>query len=112
MYNGVTGAVEGATTMVKWDELEATGQDLVKYATTDIKNQIEKIQELRKQVTWEGADAESSLKGFDEFMVEMQKLSQGLSKYGGFLCAAANQYKDTSNNIKNKFENEIYQRSA
>jgi uncharacterized protein YukE len=97
------------TTMVKWDELYSAGQDLANYSENDIKNQIEKIQELRKQVNWEGADAESSLKGFDEFMTEMQKLSQGLAKYGKFLQAAAGQYKDTSNKIKDKFENEVYQ---
>ena len=98
------------STLVKWNELESTGQDLMTYSENDIKNQIEKIQALRKQVNWEGADAEASLKGFDEFMDEMQKLSQGLSKYGMFLTKAANSYRETSNNIKNTFENDIYKR--
>ena len=100
----------GESTFVKWNELDSIGQDLINYAENDIKGQIEKIQELRKQVNWEGADAESSLKGFDEFMGEMQKLTAGLSKYGTFLTKAAVSYKDTSNKIKNTFENDVYKR--
>ncbi len=100
------------TIYVEWNKLDDVGNDLVNYAENDIKSQIERIQDLRKQVNWEGADAESSLQGFDEFMVEMQKVTQGVSQYGKFLKGVAGSYKNTSNNIKNKFENEVYQRNG
>ena len=111
-FSTVQNIENGDSTYVEWNKLSDKGNELVAYSEKDIKNQIEKIQELRKQVTWEGADAEASLQGFDEFMGEMQKLSVGLSRYGKFLNGAAESYKDTSNKIKNKFENDIYKREA
>ncbi len=102
--------MENTDTYVEWNQLDGIGDDLINYSTTDIQNQIEKIQNLRKQVNWEGADAESSLKGFDEFMTEMGKVTQGVKQYGQFLKGVAGSYKDTSHKIQDKFETEIYQR--
>lgn len=106
-YNAIE---ENTNTYVEWNKLSDIGNDLITYSDTDIKNQIEKIQNLRSQVTWEGADAESSLKGFDEFMTEMQKVSQGVKQYGQFLNGVAGSYKDTSNKIQTTFETEVYQK--
>ena len=79
------GYTENTNTYVEWNKLNSIGEDLINYSTTDIQNQIDKIQNLRKKVNWEGADAESSLKGFDEFMTEMGKVTQGIKQYGQFL---------------------------
>ena len=94
--------------LMRWDETEQYGTDIKNYAQNDIKGQLELIKSLRSQVNWEGAEAEASLKGYDEFLDEMQKLVTGFTKYGNFLCDTAATYKNTSSKIKNTFENEVY----
>ncbi len=94
---------------VDWDKLDELGLELTGYAENDIANQINKILELKNQVNWEGADAESSMQGFTNFMNEMQKLALATKQYGQFSRGVAEKYKGTSNTIKNTFETQVYQ---
>ena len=99
-------------TLVKWGPLQDSGDRLINYADNDIRGQLNKIKSLRSRVTWEGADGEASLQGFDNFLDEMQKLADAIRKYGQFLGATAQEYQHTSGTIQNTFENQIYQRRA
>ena len=97
---------------VNWSSLEEAGQSIIDFAENNIKNKLDEIQELRKQVNWEGSEAEAAFAGYDEFMEEMRKIYIGISQYGKFLLAAAGKYQDTSSKLTNTFETEVYQRSA
>lgn len=92
---------------VDWNKLDELGVELTGYAENDITNQINKILELKNQVNWEGADADASMKGFADFMDEMQKLALGVKQYGQFSRGVAEKYKGTSNRIRNAIE-EVY----
>lgn len=89
---------------VDWNKLSELGIDLTSYAENDITNQINKILDLKNQVNWEGADAESSMQGFETFMTEMQKLALAIKQYGLFLSGVSEKYKGTSDKIRNEFE--------
>jgi len=93
---------------VEWDKVNETGEELISYSENEILNQIKLINDLKKQATWEGADADTSMQGFTQFMTDMEKLSEAIKRYGQFLTGVAAKYKSTSNSIKNIFENEIY----
>lgn len=93
---------------VEWNKVDELGTELITYSENDLTDQINRILELKNQVTWEGADADSSMQGFTTFMNEMQKLALATKQYGLFLRGVAEKYKGTSETIKNTFENEVY----
>ena len=99
-------------TYVEWNQLNDVGEDLVNYAEKDIADQIAKTRELRNQITWEGEDADEVLKGYDEFMEEMEKVTEGVKNYGKFLSSVSESYKNTSNNIRDTFKNEVFQKKG
>ena len=93
---------------VAWTPLQAQALDIRKYATNEIQGQLDKIQSLRNKCTWEGADGEESLQGFDNFMKEMSKLPTALTKYADFLDRVAGTYAETSSAVRSTFSNDIY----
>ena len=93
---------------VNWNPLAEQAADIRNYANQDITNQLQKIKSLRAKCTWEGAAGEESLQGFDSFMNEMEKLPTALDKFGNFLDKVAGTYAETSNAVRNTFNNQVY----
>lgn len=92
---------------IDWNKVDELGQDLINYAENDLKNQIEGILQLKNNITWEGADADTAMQGFTGFMQNMQKLNLGTKQYGMFLKGVSEKYKTTTNEVKNTFEEEL-----
>ena len=111
MNNVASGTATSGDQMARSSAMYDLGEKLSSYENKDIREQIQKMRELRKKVTWEGSDADVSLQGYDEFVNEMEKLAQGVDRYGEFLKHASDEYKQTRTAIKNEF-NDIYHKEV
>ena len=95
--------MDGKNVAVNISGLRENASSLLK-AQENLGIKLERILNLKNQVTWTGVDSDAAMAKFQAIITELGKVATAVGQYGKFLNAAADSMAESQSAVKSVFE--------
>ena len=85
------------------NEIEAKGEELIRYSKNDINTKIEELKDTTKNFVWQGTAYDTFMKGYNAKINKMTELNNNMAKIAEYLLRVKDDYANANEKIENAY---------